>query len=1128
MRYFFVSLVLILPSFLMAQSDNAAPSLVNPNYLPPYQEDFPEWAKMLYREDINYPKVQVLYEQWKASEASDEFKSAERYYKLWRKEVQPYLDENGFFDRQSLQKSADEWFQNQKNASSNHKAGGQWQFWGPEETFFLNHGQEGFVPNDCPWQVNVYSFDVFDRDARILYCGTETGFVSKTMDGGETWELLTRDYPVFGGVTAVAIDPFNPDVVYFAGGNQIHKTTNGGQNWQPLLPPNGQFPADRIIIHPENSNVLLAAGANGIFRSSDAGLSWQKVWDYRSYDVEFVPGNPDGLYGISDINGRFVVCFSENGGLQFAEDSEFPADIPNASGALLAVTPAAPEELLAVLLSENNTPLIYKKEGIPGIWQRLAIGNSSQLPMNNGQGFFDLVLEVDPDNPEEIFLGTVTLYKSSDGGASFQPIGGYAGDFPIHPDIQWMELLGDGNAWVATDGGMTFSADNFTTVALADAKNNGLIGSDMWGFDQAWNEDLIVGGRYHNGNTAVADYYQPKALRMGGAESPTGWIMKGKQRHVAFNDLGRGFVLPVDAESAVEDRFLFTKYPNMDEYGGRRGNLFTHPNYYEVLFLGEGNGFWRSADMGASFELLYDFGARVRYCQIAFSDPNVMYADVVNQGLYKSEDGGLSWTLQTALTDGPHASTFWAGRMNFVISPTDPDVIYLCLKNGTWSADIGKVLRSMDGGASWEDWSAGLSEFTKVLAIQPDQNGEDMVYLFTNSKNGSPARCYVRRAGDDEWSSFADGYPSGMNTIYAAPFFRDGKLRVAGNAGIWESPLLEPEFPPLINAWVNHPEVNCGLDTVQLEDHSILNHDGARWNWEIEPEPLYLEAEDLRNPKVVFGDTGNYSITLSITQNNETYTREFVDMVLVRTCPSVDNCDRPALLSKSDWELMYVNSEENIYPGLATMAFDGDLSTIWHTRWTSGADRHPHEIQIDLKEEFEISEFIYYPRQVGVNGRIRDFELYISNDPDDWGVADSIGQFDGSSAPAVLRFDEPFTGRYLRLVALSEINSNIWASIAELDVRGCFAKATGNAEPLFRALKAFPVPTDGELQIPIPGAGNYQLSVYDVYGNLRERRNFQPVESMLSLDFSTYAVGNYIVILKAGGGATYKVKVVKQ
>ena len=76
----------------------------------------------------------------------------------------------------------------------------------------------------------------------------------------------------------------------------------------------------------------------------------------------------------------------------------------------------------------------------------------------------------------------------------------------------------------------------------------------------------MVGGRYHNGNTAIADFYGDKALRMGGAESPTGWVIKGRSRHVAFNDLGNGWILPKEATGMPEGRFIFSKYPNMDEY----------------------------------------------------------------------------------------------------------------------------------------------------------------------------------------------------------------------------------------------------------------------------------------------------------------------------------------------------------------------------------------------------------------------------------------------------------------------------------------------------------------------------------------------------------------------------------
>jgi hypothetical protein len=111
-----------------------------------------------------------------------------------------------------------------------------------------------------------------------------------------------------------------------------------------------------------------------------------------------------------------------------------------------------------------------------------------------------------------------------------------------------MMLLENNRAWLATDGGLTFSSDNFTNTNNAQSKNNNLIGSDFWGFDQGWNEDIVVGGRYHNGNTAITDFYQEKALRMGGAESPTGWVLQGKSRHVAFDDLGAGWILPQTAE----------------------------------------------------------------------------------------------------------------------------------------------------------------------------------------------------------------------------------------------------------------------------------------------------------------------------------------------------------------------------------------------------------------------------------------------------------------------------------------------------------------------------------------------------------------------------------------------------
>lgn len=1102
----------------------------SPNYKPAYQEDFPAWAKMMYEENPNYLEIVDDYSQWKKLD-SKEFRAVERYFKIWSRNVQAYVGVDGSIDLSNAEQYFTQLFKNQTNIPLNNDlktpSVEDWTFWGPKETFWLNESGSLDVPKSNPWQVNVYSFDVSEINLSTIYCGTETGFVNKSIDNGLTWTLLAQEYPFGGGVTSVAINPTNDDIVYVAAGGQIHKTTDGGLNWAPKLSGANSFNADKITIDPSNPLKIFTAGSSGIHVSTDAGENWTKVWTYPSYDIHTKVGNSNILYCISEINGNFAIGISTDGGVSFTADTAFPDQIQDVSGGLIAVTEAAPEQLTAILLSENNSPLLYQGNMQLQSWELLATGQTNAFPLNNGQGFFDLVLEVSPLDASLVFAGTSTLYKSTNGGSNFSIVGGYGGQFPIHPDIQAMKILTDGSTWVATDGGFTHSTDHFTSVQNAFSRNNLLVGSDMWGFDQGWNEDLIVGGRYHNGNTAIADFYQPKALRMGGAESPTGWIMKGKSKHVAFNDLGAGWILPNTAESQPLGRFTFSKYPNMDEYGGRRGNMLFHPNYYEILYLGEGNGFWKSSDMGESFELLHDFGSRIRFCQIAFNDPNVIYADIVDDGLFRSDDGGITWTEKPALTNGLNGTPFWKGKLHFEISPTNADVIYACLQNGTWSANKGKIFKSTDGGDNWEDWSGTLDAFTKVLVIQPDEQGEDLLYLFTSNRNGEPGKCFIRKKDDLDWSIYGESYPAGMSPIQALAFFRDSKIRIGGNAGVWENQLSEPNFLPIVQPWVNNSFTNCMLDTLQFDDHSIVNHENCTWEWKISPTPLYLEDKNLRNPKVVLGAAGSYNVTLTLTKDGIPYTKTIENMIETIACPSLDNCENASFLPKDIWELEFVDSEETGDPGLATMAFDNDPSTIWHTKWSTGSDPYPHEIQIDMGDKYDVQEFIYYPRQIGQNGWIKDYELYFTDDLNDWGDVASEGAFEVSPAPHKIVFDVPVTGRYFRLVALSEANGNAWASASEFEIKGCYHEVSNTTNLDFGTLKAFPVPTTGLFEITLPENSDYEYKIYSISGQMIKKGMIENTGKSLQIDLSECSNGMYLVQLTDNAQRTYKVKMIK-
>ncbi len=1104
------------------------------SYKPAYSENFPVWAKMLYQYPANFNDVSREFDLY-ITHHPGEKNAIIRYYKIWRRAVESLVLSDGTIRLPD----ADQYYQNQRTAqlSADHHGvsspanGSDWTFLGPKETFWLNESGSATPPSSCPWQANVYSFDVAASDNNIIYCGTETGFVNKTTNKGVTWQLIGQDYPFGGGVTAVAVHPSNPDLVYVAAGNQVHRTADGGATWTPMLPAGNLFNADRLKVDPANPQKIFAASGNGVYLSSDGGSTWAKKWSSPAYDVEIKPNDNSQIFALTKANGNFSIVMSTDGGQSFQPQATFPNTVVESSGGLLAMTAANPNIILTILLSSNNTPYLVKGSltGSVWNWSLLATGGTSSFPMDNGQGYFDLVLDISPVNENIILVGTTTLYKSVNGGNIFTAVGGYSGSFNIHPDIQDIKMLPSGETWVSTDGGMNLTTDNFGIAANYFVRVNGLTGSDLWGFDQGWNEDIVVGGRYHNGNTAIAGFYQPKALRMGGAESPTGWVLQGKSRHVAFDDLGNGWILPQTAEGKPEGRFIFSKYPNMDEYGGRRSNLVHHPNYYGTLFLGEGTGFWKSADMGVTWDLLYNFPARVRYLQISLSNPQVIYTDIMGGGLCRSADGGITWELKPSLTSPPYGTSNWKGKLFIAISPFNENVIYACLQNGTWSADIGKVFRSSDGGDTWEDWSGTLSEYMKCLVVQPSSANNDLVYLFTNSTNGKTAKVYYRQSGMTDWALFSGNYPAGMTVNMALPFFRDGKLRVGGNGGVWESPIADTTFLPIVNPWIEKAHYNCMLDTLFFDDHSILDHTGVTWQWTITPQPSWIESANIRNPRVVLGNPGSYNVSLTVTKNGENYTKTITDMVTASTCPSIYDCNNPAELPKNIWSLVYVDSEETNYPGLATMSFDDDPSTIWHTRWSTGNDPYPHEIQVSLGARYRISKFTYLPRQDGENGRIKSYELYITGDTLDWGTPVKTGEFVNTSAPQTITLDTAKTGKYFRIVALNEVNGNPWASAAEFSLVGCVDWPVGaGQEKTSDHIIAFPVPTSGKAEVSLPTGNSFRYQIVSSAGEVIQSGSIENHPEFYRFDLAGQKAGLYFIRLTGEAGQVYRVKVVKR
>jgi beta-galactosidase len=95
---------------------------------------------------------------------------------------------------------------------------------------------------------------------------------------------------------------------------------------------------------------------------------------------------------------------------------------------------------------------------------------------------------------------------------------------------------------------------------------------------------------------------------------------------------------------------------------------------------------------------------------------------------------------------------------------------------------------------------------------------------------------------------------------------------------------------------------------------------------------------------------------------------------------------------------------------------------------------YPHWVDFDAGKTKTMKGCVYTPRQDSANGRVKEYEIFVSNDGKNWGQPVAAGTFpQGSEAHKVL-FDKAVKARYIRFKALSEQHGEAWATGAEFSI----------------------------------------------------------------------------------------------
>jgi photosystem II stability/assembly factor-like uncharacterized protein len=150
----------------------------------------------------------------------------------------------------------------------------------------------------------VQSLAIDPHSANTVFAGTSRDGLFRSRDGGTSWQRVAVAPGVRAATShlafpyafvAIAIDPRDPHNVY-AGGRTggILKSTDGGTTWAPADAHLTNRRISALAVDPRNPRVLFASTEGGVFRSSNGGESWQPYEPSRASGVAAFAIDPSG------------------------------------------------------------------------------------------------------------------------------------------------------------------------------------------------------------------------------------------------------------------------------------------------------------------------------------------------------------------------------------------------------------------------------------------------------------------------------------------------------------------------------------------------------------------------------------------------------------------------------------------------------------------------------------------------------------------------------------------------------------------------------------------------------------------------------------------------------------------
>ena len=697
------------------------------------------------------------------------FKAFKRWEKYWDQRVFP----DGTFPPANLVQKNWELYQFEKSLSA-LIPGSSWTSLGPNSS---SGGYAGIG------RINRLTFH--PSNANIIFACTAGGGLWKTINGGTSWVPLTDNLASIG-TSGLVINPTDPNIMYLATGDGdgadtysygVLKSTDGGITWNTT---GLTFTPGTVIYklqpHATDPNILLAGTNGGLYRTANGGTSWTKVVaSGQFYDIEalsasnMVAVTKGGFYRSTDGGATWVLVttITSTGRIALAVS----ASNPNFVAALVSNTSNGFKGFYASVDGGLTYTLRSSTPNVMG-WET----NGSD---SGGQAWYDICIAVSPTDVNQIIVGGVNTWKTTNGGTSWSIMTNWYQTSTVpamHADQHDLIFLNSTTIYAANDGGIYRSTNNGLTWTDL---TNGMSISQLYRASAAQTDTRIIAGLQDNG-TKLRSTTGTWSDEIGGdgmdcAIDPT-------NASYMYGTLYYG-----DIQRSTNGGSSWTSItPSTGTDGAWVSPVLLDPVNPSTIYLGY-TDLMKSTDRGTTWSKIsagQTAGKFISNIAVAPSDPLVIYISW-GTAMAKTINGGTSWTTITTPISSQISS--------LLVDPTNPNNLYATYSNFTAGA---KVYFSNNGGTSWTNISGTLPNIpANKIIYQTGSNGA--LYL------GMDVGIYYRDNTQTDWSLYNSGLPN-VEIFDLEIRYSDKKLIAATyGRGLWESPLYvgTPLSVPVVSSF---------------------------------------------------------------------------------------------------------------------------------------------------------------------------------------------------------------------------------------------------------------------------------------------------------------------------------------